>query len=95
MDGRANMNAPDDASTIMGNKDNTMAPKIPEAFLAAFLSALTDAIITAVATAVSAVQPVPTLRYSTAINLFDTKSMDLTVMDGRGKWYKATEKTGG
>ena len=95
MAGHTKRNAPYDATTNTGNKYDATAPAIPEAVLAAFFAALTGAITTETSTTVSAVRPVSTLRYSTAINPFDTKSMDLTLRYGRGQWYKATEKTGG
>ena len=94
MAGRAKRNSPDDAAAKAGDEDDATDPSMPEAVLVAFLSDLTGAIATAVSTSVSAVRPVPTPKYSTTIKPFDTKSMDLTSRDGRGQWYKATEKTG-
>ena len=95
MAGSAKRNAPDDAATNKGDEDDTTATAIHEAVLTVFLADLTGNITTTVSTMVSAVRPVPTPRYSTAIDPFDTKSMYLTSRDGRGKLYKATEKTGG
>ena len=95
MDRRAKRNAPDNAATNTGNKDNAAVLAITKALLAAFLTALTGAITTDFATAISAVRPVSTPRGSVEIDPFDTKSMDPTSRDGRGQWYKATEKNGG
>ena len=95
MAGNANRNVSDDAAANAGDEDDTTAPAIPKEILAEFLAALTGAITTAVVTRVSVVRSVPTPRYSTSINAFDTKSMELTSRDGRGQWYKTTDKTGG
>ena len=94
MDGRTKRNALDDAAANEGDRDDAMDPAIPETVLAAFLVALTGAIITAVSTAVSTVRTAPNPRYLMAIDPFDTKSIDLTSRDGRGKRYKAKENTG-
>ena len=94
MDGFAKRNALDNDTVNAGDKDDATAPAITQAVLSKFLTALTGAITTVVTTTVSAVQPLSTPRYSTSINPFDMKSMDLTSKDGRRKWYKATEKTG-
>ena len=95
MDRRAKRNIPDDAAANTGDKENATAPKMTKVVLAEFFATITGIITTAVATTVSAVQPAPTPRYSTAIDPFNTKSMELTSRDGRGQWYNAMEKTGG
>ena len=95
MAGRAKRNTPDDAAADAGNNCDVTDPAIPEALLAALLTALAGTITPAVSIEVSAMRLVSTPSYSTAIDLFDTKSMYFTSRGRRGQWYKATEKTGG
>ena len=81
---RINRNAPDDAVAKAGGEHDATDPAITEAVLAELLAFLTGAITTDVDNTVSVVRPVPTLRYSIAIDPFDTKAMDLTSSYGRG-----------
>ena len=64
--------------------------------VAAFVAAITSAITTAVANAVAAPTPkppqtAPQRSISTAINPFDTHSMNFDTRDGNSQWFKSME----
>ena len=64
--------------------------------VAAFVAAITSAITTSVANTVTAPTPkppqtAPQRSISTAIDLFDTHSMNFDNRDGKIQWFKSTE----
>ena len=66
---------------------------LPAADIRAFLSAITGVITTAVTAATTSMRTAPYRSISTAINPFDTQSINFDTRGGKGQWYKCTEKT--
>ena len=73
---------------------------VPSADLDALVAALTSAITTAVATAVASVAAAPRAsatarKVSTAINPYNTESMDLDSKEGKYHWKMVTAREEG
>ena len=78
------------------NNDNANQDQPVPLDVAAFVAAITSAITTAVANAVAAPtpkpsQPAPQRSISTAIDPFDTHSMNFDTRYGKSQWFKSTE----
>ena len=78
------------------NNDNANQNLPAPLDIAAFVAAITSAITTAVANKVAAPTPTPPQpasqrSISTAIDPFDTHSMNFDTRDGKSQWYKSTE----
>ena len=71
------------------NEDNPMPPMVD---IMAFLAAITGVITTAVTAASTSTRTAYTKSISTEINPFDTQLMNFETRDGKGQWYKCTEK---
>ena len=74
------------------SSDNDNNPMLPAADITAFLSAITGAITTAVTSVNTSTRTASNRSISTAINPFNTQSANFDTRDGKGQWYKCTEK---
>ena len=85
---------PDDSSDEEGTGGNANVPSVN---IDALVAAMTNAITTAMTAAVSATAPPPSTlrRISTAINPYDTESLDLNSKEGKYHWKMVTEREEG
>ena len=73
-------------SAMEESSDNDDNPMLPASDITAFLSAITGAITTAVTSVNTSTRTASNRSISTAINPFDTQSMNFDTRDGKGQW---------